>query len=107
MARPTQQEIDEFNARMEEPEDNTDDFEIEIFSPEGHGARLPYSRGRAYLQEHFGIDLDPTPTDPANSTNPPKGKKQNPVDPNVAEGENGDPVTPLRTSQRYFGKRPA
>jgi hypothetical protein len=107
MARPTQQEIDEFNARMEEPEDNIDDFEIEIFSPEGHGARLPYSRGRAYLQQHFGIDLDESPTQTEPPANQPKGKKQNPADPNSPESENGDPVTPLRTSQRYFGKRPA
>jgi hypothetical protein len=47
-------------AKENEPE-ATDDFEIELYTPEGHGARVPYAKGRGYLQQHFGIDLDPDP----------------------------------------------
>jgi hypothetical protein len=47
-------------AKENEPE-AIDDFEIELYTPEGHGARVPYAKGRGYLQQHFGIDLDPDP----------------------------------------------
>lgn len=48
----------ELQARENEP-DNDDDFEIEIYK-DNHGARVPYSKGRKFLQEIFGIDLDDT-----------------------------------------------
>ena len=37
-----------------------DDFEVEIGS-EGNYARVPYRKGRSWLQQTFGIDLDPEP----------------------------------------------
>lgn len=39
-------------------EDDDDDYEIEIYSPGGHGARLPYRKGKSWLAENFGIDAD-------------------------------------------------
>jgi hypothetical protein len=53
-------QLDALTAKANEP-DTEDDFEIELYTPGGHGARVPYSKGRGYLQEHFGIDLDPDP----------------------------------------------
>ncbi|HEX8762899.1 MAG TPA: hypothetical protein VF733_04035 [Candidatus Saccharimonadales bacterium] len=100
MARPTPEEIEEFNARMNEPDNNPDDdFEIEIFTPEGHGARLPYSRGKSYLQEHFGIDIGDPPSDP-NAGNPANGAAANGEDP-----LNSPNAPRPSTSSRYFGKR--
>jgi hypothetical protein len=113
MPRPTQEEIDEFNARMNEPETpDVEDFEIEIFTPEGHGARLPYSKGRAYLQQHFGIDLDETPPATVESGKTGKrntGKTQSTVDSNTLEGDGQtvNPPTPIRATQRYFGRQSA
>lgn len=112
MARPTQQEIDEFNARMEEPEDSDDDFEIEIFTPEGHGARVPYRKGRTYLQQHFGIDVDSLPKpdqQPGTSANASRTKQRNNSATNANTGtmdeESGNTSPTPTTSQRYFGRR--
>lgn len=98
MPRPTQQEIDEWNARMAEPEDSPEDFEVEIYSPDGHGARVPYSKARSYLQQNFGIDLDEMekPADPN-------------ADPNAQNGIQdpaGNAPGGTRPTQKYFGKKP-
>lgn len=119
MARPTQQEIDEFNARMAEPEGvDEDDFEIEIFTPEGHGARLPYHKGRTYLAQHFGIDVGDIPPNAAQggaggqTQTPPqsgsRGRGNNSSatsQPNPALDESQQ--TPVNTgvAQSYFGRR--
>ena len=39
-----------------------EDFEVEIFDGE-KGARVPYSKGRSWLQKTFGIDLGEPPAD--------------------------------------------
>lgn len=88
-----------------ESEDAPEDFEIELWTGDGNGARVPYSKGRKWLQDNFGIDLDP-PADPEGGSdngdggdgNPPKGKGKAP-----ASGSAGSP----RTAQKYFGKRSA
>lgn len=41
-----------------EPDDS--DFDIEIWDETGAGAKVPYRKGRTWLQR-FGIDLDPEP----------------------------------------------
>lgn len=93
MPRPTQQEIDEFNARMNEPEGpDPDDFEIEIENPEGHRVRLPYARGKSYLAEHFGIDIG----------EPPASGGQAGVDNGNPDPESGNGAESGRPSQRYF-----
>lgn len=56
-----QAQLDALTAKANEPDAEDDDFEVEIYSPTGHGARLPYRKGRKYLQDNFGIDLDPDP----------------------------------------------
>lgn len=97
MARPTKEEIAAWEARMNEPEGSDDDFEVEIYSPEGHGARVPYSKARTYLQQNFGIDLDEMPK--------PDGDPN--ADPNGA-GAIADPpgnTGGTRPSARYFGKQ--
>lgn len=52
-------QLDALTKKANEP-DADDDFEIEIYDGQ-KGARVPYRKGRGYLQEHFGIDLDPDP----------------------------------------------
>jgi hypothetical protein len=113
MARPTQEEIDEFNRRMDEP-DEDDDFEIEISTPDGHAARLPYKRGRSYLQQHFGIDLDPEPnvataTTGTAKTGRNKNNAQAPRGSNSSVAADGEDLesqqTDNRVSGRYFGRR--
>jgi hypothetical protein len=53
----------ELEALLAADDDDSDDFEIEIRDGD-KAARIPYSRGRSYLQKHFGIDLDPEPDEP-------------------------------------------
>ncbi len=96
MARPSQKEIDDWNARMSEPEDNAEDFEVEIYSPDGHGARVPYSKARSYLQTNFGIDLDEIPK--------PDGTDPN-ADPNSQIQDPPGNGGGSRPTQKYFGKQ--
>jgi hypothetical protein len=72
MPKLTKEERAELEAKLAaDDQDEEDDFEIEIRDGD-KAARLPYSRGRAYVQKHFGIDLDPEPeTDEADE---PKAK---------------------------------
>jgi hypothetical protein len=84
-----------------ESENAPEDFEIELWTGDGNGARVPYSKGRKWLQDNFGIDLDP-PADPESGNNngpdgngdkvPPKGKA---------------PAPRSNTAGKYFGKRSA
>ena len=82
-----QKQLDELSALASAPDDD-DDYEIEIVNGDRR-ARVPYRKGRSYLQEHFGIDLDP----PTNEPDP----KDN--------GDVKDPEPPKdKPSTRYFGK---
>ncbi len=47
----------QLQADNEERERAKDEFEVEIGS-EGNYARVPYRKGKAWLQKTFGIDLD-------------------------------------------------
>jgi hypothetical protein len=60
-------------AKKDAPDE--DDFDIEIFEGD-KGARVPYSRGRSWLQRTFGIDLDEDPekeTGEGGKDDPPAG----------------------------------
>lgn len=96
MARPTKEEIAAWEARMQEPEDSDNDFEVEIYSPEGHGARVPYSKARTYLQQNFGIDLDEMPK--------PEGGADPNADPNGIADPPGN-TGGTRPTSKYFGKQ--
>jgi hypothetical protein len=57
LSKEEQAQLDALTQKASEP-DTDNDFEIEIGSGDKY-ARVPYHKGRSYLQEHFGIDLDP------------------------------------------------
>lgn len=46
--------------QAKEAEADDDDFDVEIWDETGAGAKVPYRKGRTWLQR-FGIDLDPAP----------------------------------------------
>lgn len=52
-------QLDALTAKQKEP-DEQPDFEMEIYDGP-KGARVPYSKGRSWLQREFNIDLDPDP----------------------------------------------
>jgi hypothetical protein len=102
MARPTQQEIDDWEARMSEPEESdSDDFEVVLFDENGNPVgTMPFHKAKAYFKKR-GIDFDDA------------------IDANAASGSNtvpsgGSPAsTPpgaqgaprARATSRYFGKQ--
>jgi hypothetical protein len=51
-------QLERLTAKAKEPDD--DDFEIEIWDNTGAGAKVPYRKGKSWLQR-FGIDLPETP----------------------------------------------
>ena len=73
--------LEALTAKANEPEEQPD-FEMEIYDGP-KGARIPYSRGRKWLQDNFNIDLDPDPAketgddgkDPAAKDNGKQGQK--------------------------------
>ena len=93
--------LEALTKKANEPDDE-DNFEIEIYDGQ-RGARVPYRKGRGYLQEHFGIDLDPDPGkgDESGSTGKPKtGKSQTPKgDKGSGEGEGKE-----REAQSYWSR---
>lgn len=66
-----QSALEQLQAKAKEPDNSGEDFEIEIYNPHGAGARVPYSRGRSFLQREFGIDLDPDPGQETGNGEPP------------------------------------
>lgn len=87
-------ELEAQMAELDNEPDDDEEFEIEIYGPEGHGARLPYRKGKTYLQQHFGIDADslPKPGDgkPAGKTPAKSSKRNTGENPEGDEGD-GDP----------------
>lgn len=57
--------LDALMAKQNEPDDS--DFDIEIWDDTGAGARVPYSKGRKWLADKFGIDV-PAVADPEPKT---------------------------------------
>lgn len=91
MARPTQQEIDEFNARMSEP-DPDDGVDCTIELPSGHKVTMPYKRVKGYLKRQ-GLDFDDVEIEAAGQEDLSE----------LDESELGN-ETP-RTSAKYFGRK--
>jgi hypothetical protein len=81
--------LDALTQKANQPDE--DDFDIEIWDETGAGAKVPYHKGRKWL-ERFGIDL-PIP-DAVTGTDP-KSPKVKP------EGTGDAPAGD--TAQRYFG----
>jgi hypothetical protein len=88
--------LEALTKKANEP-DTSDDFEIEIYDGQ-RGARVPYSKGRGYLQTHFGIDLDPTPESDEGDSGDGKGKKA----PGAGTPKAGSKET---EAQGYWSKR--
>ena len=63
MPRLTPEQRAELERQLADDDAAADDFEIEIRDGD-KATRIPYSRGRSWLQEHFGIDLPATPEEP-------------------------------------------
>ena len=109
MARPTQQEIDEWEARMAEPEDDSDDdFEVVLFDENGSPVgTMPFKKAKVYFAKR-GIELDA----PANADS--GGASGNAGVNGQNMGTNGAgpgmaqtaPTAPApRTSSKYFAGR--
>lgn len=109
MARPTQQEIEEWEARMSEPEDtDSDDFEVVLFDEQGNPVgTMPFNKAKAYFAKR-GISFDDdAPAGDAAGIPPNGGKSANRATGNPAQGSQLPPSAPrTRTSSRYFGKNP-
>jgi hypothetical protein len=79
LSKEEKEQLDLLTKKANEP-DEDDRYEIEIGSGDRY-ARVPYHKGRSYLQEHFGIDLDPNAgeedpnADPAKEGESGPGKK--------------------------------
>jgi hypothetical protein len=97
MAKLTAEErklLDELSAK--EAAEDEDDFEIEIYDTgKGKGARIPFSRGRAWLYSELGIGEDPNP-----KADPKAGAKGD-----AGKGDEGDGAAAPR--QGYFGRQQA
>lgn len=71
---PEQQaQLEELNKLANEP-DEDEDFDIEIYDEHGRGARVPYRKGKDWLNKHFGVDLGEAPKDEGQSPKQ-KGKQ--------------------------------
>lgn len=105
MARPTQQEIEEWEARMNEPEESdSDDFEVVLFDENGNPVgTMPYRKAKAYFKKR-GIDFDdelPNANSATGNANNPTGNSANP-----AQGSQQPSSAPrARATARYFGKQ--
>jgi hypothetical protein len=122
MARPTQQEIDEFNARMNEPEDtDSEDFEVVLFDENGNPVTtMPFGKAKAYFRKR-GIDLDDdgsmsdlnagtanggNGTATGNSRNSTGGQPGAQGTANAGGAAQAAPASPgTRTSSKYFAGR--
>jgi hypothetical protein len=84
----------ELQAREAEPDDD-EDFEVEIYDTNaGKGARIPYSKGKSFLHEVFGIGQ--APAAPGGAAGDDGGS-----------GEGAPPAGPpsRKTGGTYFGGR--
>lgn len=91
MTRPTKEEIAEWEARMNEPEEDDDDMVI-IELPDGTKIHRKYSRVKGYLSKH-GLDFDDVEITPEED---------------AADGDALDaPEAKARVSGKYFGKKTA
>jgi len=92
LSKEEQEQLAALQAKAEEPD--SDDFDVEIWDETGAGAKVPYSKGKTWLQR-FGIDL-PEPEPEAEAEAEGKPKRSRPATTgNVAH------------AQKYFGSKKA
>jgi hypothetical protein len=92
LSKDEQTQLDALTRKASEPDE---EFDIEIWDETGAGAKVPYSKGRSWLNR-FGIDLptEPPETEPESEPKAPKARQ-----PKAQPGPTTSNVT-----QRYFGK---
>jgi len=80
LSKDEQAQLDALTRKASEPDE---DFSIEIWDETGAGAKVPYSKGRSWLNR-FGIDLPDEPADepdePAKPGSKPRAVKSVPDD---------------------------
>jgi hypothetical protein len=79
----------------EAQENAEEDFDVEIWGPDGSGVRTRRSHAKPLLQK-LGLDVDPPTDPPDNDGGKPKGKKINPA-PTAAT---------TSTARKYFQGKP-
>lgn len=63
MARLSAEERAALQKQLDDDAAAENDFDVEIWNEKGQGARVPFSKGRQWLADAFGIDLDPPAAD--------------------------------------------
>lgn len=63
MARLTPEQRAALEKQLADDDAAENDFEVEIWNERGQGARVPFSKGRQWLADAFGIDLAPAADD--------------------------------------------
>jgi hypothetical protein len=94
LSKDEQAQLDALTKKATEPDE---EFDIEIWDETGAGAKVPYSKGRSWLNR-FGIDL-PEPAPESEGTEPegkPASKARTKPGPTSTSQGN--------VTQRYFGK---
>lgn len=89
-----QKALDDLLALRDSPDQPDEDFEIEIYSGD-KGARVPFSKGKSWLKDTFGIDIGDAP-----SNDPEGGKKPAPKSAKKSESEGAD--EPETGALRHF-----
>lgn len=89
-------QLAELQAKESEPEDNSDDEEIEIWNADGTGLRQKRKHSRQWLIDHGFSPADPPPSDNTDGNDDKSAKKPG----GTARKSSARP----RTSQKYFGR---
>lgn len=98
-----QAQIDALTADLQAAGDEDDDFEIEIFS-DGKGARLPFSKGKSWLEANLGLDFGPAAPPAGDGGTDPNGQNGNGTGQRAAgkKQQQQDPANPP-APRSYFG----
>jgi hypothetical protein len=91
LSKDEQAQLDALTKKATEPDE---DFDIEIWDETGAGAKVPYSKGRSWLNK-FGIDLP---------TEPPETEPSEPSEPKAPKARKQPGPSTSNVTQRYFGK---
>ena len=106
MARPTQQEIDEWEARMAEPEDDSDDdFEVVLFDENGSPVgTMPFRKAKTYFSKR-GIELGDAPNVDGGGAPGNAGPGTQNMGNSGGTPPGTPPASPTRTTSKYFAGR--
>lgn len=105
---PEQQaQLDELQKLSEAPDDEDEDYEIEIYAPDGSGARVPYRKGKSWLAKTFGIDADSLskPDDTSKSRKPATRGKTADAAGNADDPAEGDATSDGGSQLKLFRQR--